>query len=164
LLVKEGAELVGTDIDQAKVDAARRQFGVKAVAPDAVFAEPCEVFAPFALGAVINDQTASALRCRVVCGSANNQLAEERHGDLLDQRGILYAPDYIANAGGTIFDTDRLLKGGFSRERALRNVIRIGDRMREVIAIGKRERSPSYRAADRLAEARLAMARSLRMI
>jgi leucine dehydrogenase len=164
LLVKEGADVLVTDIDQAKVDAALRQFGVTAEAPDAIFAAPCDVFAPFALGAVINDQTVGALRCRVVCGSANNQLAEERHGDLLEQRGILYAPDYIANAGGTIFDTDRLLKGGFNRERALRNVLRIGERMREVIAIARREGIPTYRAADRLAEARLAMARSLRMI
>jgi leucine dehydrogenase len=83
---------------------------------------------------------------------------------VLATRGILYAPDYIANAGGTIFDTDRLQKGGFHRERAMRNVGRIGDRMREVIALAKRERIPTYRAADRLAEERLRMARSLRMI
>jgi leucine dehydrogenase len=164
LLVKEGAEVVVTDIDHVKVDAARRQCGVEAVAPEAIFAEPCDVFAPFALGAVINDRTVGELRCRVVCGSANNQLAEERHGDLLAKRGILYAPDYIANAGGTIFDTDRLLKGGFNRERATRNVRRIGERMREVIAVAKRERIPTYQAADRLAEERLRMARSLRMI
>jgi leucine dehydrogenase len=99
-----------------------------------------------------------------VCGSANNQLAEERHGDLLDQRSIVYAPDYIANAGGTILDTDRLLKGGFSRDRAMRNVVRIGDRMREVLALARRERIPTYRAADRLAEERLRMVRSLRLI
>jgi leucine dehydrogenase len=164
LLVKEGAEVVVADIDHVKVDAARRQCGVEAVAPEAIFAEPCDVFAPFALGAVINDRTVGELRCRVVCGSANNQLAEERHGDLLAKRGILYAPDYIANAGGTIFDTDRLLKGGFNRERATRNVRRIGERMREVIAVAKRERIPTYQAADRLAEERLRMARSLRMI
>jgi len=164
LLVKAGARVVVTDIDRPKVDAARRQFRVTAVAPDAIYGQPCDVFAPFALGAVINDRTVKALRCKIVCGSANNQLAEERHGDLLTRRGILYAPDYIANAGGTIFDTDRLLKGGFHRERAMRNVVRIGDRMREVIAIARRDRIPTYRAADRLAEQRLAMARSLRMI
>ena len=164
LLIAEDARVVVTDIDRAKVDAARRQFRVKAVAPDAIFGQACDVFAPFALGAVINDRTVRELRCQVVCGSANNQLAEERHGDLLAKRGILYAPDYIANAGGTIFDTDRLLKGGFNRERAMRNVRRIGDRMREVVAIAKRERIPTYRAADRLAEERLAMARTLRMI
>jgi leucine dehydrogenase len=164
LLVKEDAKVVVADIDRAKVDRARRQLGVKAVAAEAITAQPCDVFAPFALGAVLNDRTVPHLRCKIVCGSANNQLAEERHGDILDKRGILYAPDYIANAGGTIFDTDRLLKGGFNRERAMRNVLRIGDRMREVIALAKRERIPTYRAADRLAEQRLQMARSLRLI
>ncbi len=164
LLVKEQAKVVVADIDRAKVERARREFGVKSVSPDAIAAEPCDVFAPFALGAVINDRTLPRLRCKIVCGSANNQLAEERHGDLLDKRGVLYAPDYIANAGGTIFDTDRLLKGGFNRERAMQNVGRIGERMRQLIAIARRERIPTYRAADRLAEERLAMARALRMI
>ncbi len=164
LLVKEGAEVVVTDIDGDKVERARRQFGVRAVPPEEIYAQPCDIFAPYALGGVINDRTLPQLRCRIVCGSANNQLAEERHGDLLATRGILYAPDYVANAGGTILDTDRLLKGGFNRERAMRNVLRIGDRMREIIALAKREGIPTYRAADRLAEARLAMARALRMI
>ncbi len=164
LLAKEGARVVVTDIDRPKVEAARRRFGVKAVAPDAVYGEACDVFAPFALGAVINDRTLPRLRCKIVCGSANNQLAEERHGDLLAKRGILYAPDYIANAGGTILDTDRLLRGGFNRERAMRNVVRIGKRMREVIAIARRDKIPTYRAADRLAEERLGMARVLRMV
>ena len=164
MLARAGAKVAVADIDRAKTEGARRQFGVKVVPPDDIAAQPCDVFAPFALGAVINDRTAPRLRCKIVCGSANNQLAEERHGDLLAGRGILYAPDYIANAGGTIFDTDRLQKGGFNRERAMRNVGRIGERMREVIALAKRERIPTYRAADRLAEERLRMARALRMI
>jgi leucine dehydrogenase len=164
ILVEAKAKVVVTDIDRTRVEAARRRFGVKAVAPDAIYGQPCDVFAPFALGAIVNDRTLRALKCKIVCGSANNQLAEERHGDLLDKRSILYAPDYIANAGGTILDTDRLLKGGFNRERAMRNVVRIGDRMRQVIALARRDRIPTYRAADRLAEERLQMARSLRMI
>jgi leucine dehydrogenase len=164
MLVAAGARVVVADIDRAKTERARRELGVTVVAPGEIAAQRCDVFAPCALGAVINDRTAPRLACRIVCGSANNQLAEERHGDLLATRGILYAPDYIANAGGTIFDTDRLQKGGFHRERAMRNVGRIGDRMREVIALAARERIPTYRAADRLAEERLRMARSLRMI
>ncbi len=164
MLVEAGAKVVVADIDPSKVAEARGRFGVKAVPAGEIFSQPCDVFAPFALGVVINDRTIRQLRCKVVCGSANNQLAEDRHGDALETRRILYAPDYIANAGGTIFDTDRLLKGGFNRERAMRNVGRIGERMREVIALAKRERIPTYRAADRLAEERLRMARSLRMI
>ena len=163
-LVKEGATVVVTDIDRAKVERAQREFGVKSVPPEEIYDVACDIFAPYALGAVINDQTLPRLRCRIVCGSANNQLAEERHGDLLHQKGILYAPDYIANSGGTIFDTDRLRKGGFNRERAWRNVARIRERMAEVIAVSRREGVPTWQAADRLAEQRLAMARSLRMI
>ena len=163
-LVKEGARVTVADIDEAKVERARRELEVKAVPPAVIHAQPCDIYGPYALGAVINDRTISELRCRIVCGSANNQLAEERHGTLLAERGVLYAPDYIANAGGTIFDTDRMQKGGFNRERAWRNVARIRDRMTELIAMSKREKVPTWLAADRLAEQRLQMARHLRMI
>ena len=163
-LVKEGASVIATDIDSGKLDRAKREFRVKTVAPDEIYGQTCDIFAPYALGAIVNDQTLPQLRCKIVCGSANNQLAEERHGDLLEQNGITYAPDYIANAGGTIFDTDRLQKGGFNRERAWRNVSRIKERMTELIAISERESIPTWKAADRFAERRLEMARSLRMI
>ena len=164
-LVKEGARVIVADIDTAKVERAKRELGVAAVDPAEIHAHPCDIYGPYALGAVINDRTLPGLNCKIVCGSANNQLAEERHGDLLHERGILYAPDYIANAGGTIFDTDRIAqKGGFNRERAWRNVARIRERMAELIDISKRERIPTWLAANRLAEQRLEMARQLRMI
>jgi leucine dehydrogenase len=163
-LVKEGAIVTVADIDHAKVDRARKEFGVQAVAPEAIHSLACDVYGPYALGATLNDRTIPELRCKIVCGSANNQLAEERHGTRLQEMGILYAPDYIANAGGTILDTDRFNKGGFNRERAWRNVARIRERMTELIAISKQERVPTWVTADRLAERRLAMARQLRMI
>jgi leucine dehydrogenase len=164
-LVKEGASVVVADLDQAKVDRARRELRVKVVDPAEIHAQPCDIYGPYALGAVINDRTLPELRCRVVCGSANNQLAEERHGTELQQKGILYAPDYIANAGGTILDTDRIAqKGGFNRERAWQNVARIRERMAELIEISKREAIPTWLAADSMAERRLEMARRLRMI
>lgn len=163
-LVQEGASVTVSDIDPVKLDRARREFGVKAVPPDAIYEQPCEIFAPYALGGIINDKTIPVLRARIVCGSANNQLAEDCHGDLLHQKAILYAPDYVANSGGTILDTDRLRKGGFNRERAWRNVTRIRERMAEVLRISVSENISTWRAADRLAEQRLAMARDLRMI
>jgi leucine dehydrogenase len=164
-LVKEGARVIVADIDAAKVERAKRALGVTAVDPAGIHAHPCDIYGPYALGAVINDRTLPELNCKIVCGSANNQLAEERHGDLLHERGILYAPDYIANAGGTILDTDRIAqKGGFNRERAWRNVSRIRERMAELIGISRRERIPTWLAANRLAEQRLEMARQLRMI
>lgn len=163
-LIKEGVTVLASDIDRDKLERAAREFGVTAVDPEAIYEQACDIFAPYALGAVVNDQTLPQFRCSIICGSANNQLAEERHGDLLQQKGILYAPDYIANAGGTIFDTDRLQKGGFNRERAWRNVARIKERMTELIAICEREAITTWQAADRFAEQRLDMARSLRMI
>lgn len=164
LLAEEGAQLTVADIDEAKVGWARRDMGVRAVAPEALYGEACDIFCPCALGGILNDEVIPVLRCRIVCGSANNQLWEERHGDELHRRGILYAPDYIANAGGTIFDTDRLRTGGLNRERAMLNVARIGQTMERLIDRSKREGIPTYVAADRLAEERLAMKEHVRLI
>ena len=97
-----GAELIVTDIDPARVEAMTAQFQVYAVKPDAIYDVDCDIFCPCALGKVINDDTLSRLKCKIICGSANNQLAEERHGDQLEKMGFVYAPDYISNAGGTI--------------------------------------------------------------
>lgn len=164
LLLREGAKVIVSDIDSAKVGWAQSERGVEAVDPDDIYKEDCDIFCPCALGAVINDKTIPKLKCKIVCGSANNQLEEERHGDELQRRGILYAPDYIANSGGTIFDTDRLGMGGFNRERANRNVARIYQTMEKVIAISKRDKVPTYVAADRLAEERIASYKKVKLI
>jgi leucine dehydrogenase len=156
LLVDAGADVRVTDIDPAKVAAAVEQHGVTAVEPDAIYDEDVDIFAPYALGAVIDDNTVGRLQVKVVAGAANNILADDRHGDALIERGIVFAVDYIANSGGTIFDTDRYRKGGFQRERAMANVRRVGDRMRDVFAIADRDGIGYHRAADRLAEQRIA--------
>ncbi|MBW2096342.1 MAG: leucine dehydrogenase, partial [Deltaproteobacteria bacterium] len=95
------------------------------------------------------------LKCRIICGSANNQLKEERHGSLLEEKGMVYAPDYIANAGGTIYDTDRLGTGGVNNERGKEKVSRIYENMEKVFEIAKRDAVPTYVAADRMAEERI---------
>lgn len=164
LLVEEGAEVTVTDVDSAKVSAAVSEFGVNAVAPEAIYDQDVDIFAPYALGAVINDDTIGRLKCRVVAGSANNIMAEERHGDELQQRGIVYAVDYVANSGGTIFDTDRFRKGGFQRERAWANVRRVYERTLEVFAIADAENIPYYAAADQLAERRIAALNGVRLL
>jgi len=157
ILVDAGAKVTVGDIDREKAEAAGRAFGVEVTEdPNRMHALPVDVYCPCALGAVINDDTLKDLKCRIVAGSANNQLKEERHGEELHRRGILYAPDYIANAGGTIFDTDRLLPGGMNAERAMENVRRIGETMRSLLAISKEEGIPTYQAADRFAERRIA--------
>jgi leucine dehydrogenase len=158
-LAKQLAELEvtvwGTDIDGEKLERVRREFGVMSVDPKGIYDLECEILAPCALGGIINDETIVKLKCKIVCGSANNQLKEATHGDLMAKRGILYGPDYIVNAGGTIYDTDRLGVGGVSHERGRAKVARIYQTMEKVIDISKRDGIPPHRAADRMAEERI---------
>jgi leucine dehydrogenase len=164
LLLEEGAEVVVTDVDQAKVARAVAEHAVAAVPPEAIYAQPVDVFAPYALGGVVNDDTIPELRAKVVAGSANNVLAEDRHGDELQRRGIVYAVDFIANSGGTIYDTDRLRKGGFQPERAWANVRRVYDRIQEIFAIADRDGIGYQAAAVRLAERRIAALDHVRLL
>ena len=102
LLAKEGARLTVTDVDAAKARALAAEVGGEAVAADAIMGTPCEVFSPNALGAILDEAGVARLDCAIVAGGANNQLARREHGKLLAGRGILYAPDYVINAGGII--------------------------------------------------------------
>jgi len=159
-LAKEGARLIATDIDKAKVQRVVDEFGAKAVAPEAIYAASADIFAPCALGAVVNDDTLTQFKCKVIAGGANNVLAEERHGDALEKMGILYAPDYVINAGGLINVNAEL--EGWPQERANAKAGDIYDTLLRVFEIAKRERIPSYRAADRLAEKRIDAVRRLK--
>jgi leucine dehydrogenase len=163
-LVEAGAEVVVTDVDKQKVEKAVNEFGVRAVEPADIYDQDVDIFAPYALGAVINDDTISRLKVKVVAGSANNILADERHGDELEKRGIVYAVDFVANSGGTIFDTDRYRKGGFQPERAMTNVRRIFERIEEIFDIADRDEVPYYRAAERLAEERIEAMNKVRLL
>jgi leucine dehydrogenase len=157
-LLELGAGVLVSDIEESRVNDIAQRFEIREIIPpDAIYDVDCDVFCPCALGAIINDDTIPRLRCKIVCGSANNQLKEERHGDMLQQRGIFYAPDYVANGGGAIYDSDRLFAGGLvNKERARAKVARIYERMEELIKIAKRDKVPSYRAADIMAEERIA--------
>jgi leucine dehydrogenase len=154
-LQAEGAQMVVTDIDPAKVAVVVSRNGTEQVEPEAIYDVDCDIFCPCALGKVINDETLNRLKCKIICGSANNQLAEERHGELLEQKEMVYAPDYITNAGGTIYDTDRLGVGGVSHERGRAKVSRIYENMVRVFEIAERDQIPTYLAADRMAEERI---------
>ena len=143
-LVDEGATVLVSDIDPAKVAAMVDAHGATAIAAADVVAADVDVYCPCALGATINDESLAVLKAPIVCGSANNQLAEPRHGDELHDRGVLYAPDYIANAGGTVFDTDRLW-GGVNKERGMAKVSMIYERMHEVFSISKADGVPYLR-------------------
>jgi leucine dehydrogenase len=154
-LQAEGAQMVVTDIDPAKAAAMASRYGVEQAEPEAIYDVDCDIFCPCALGQVINDETLDRLKSKIICGSANNQLAEERHGELLEKKGMVYAPDYITNAGGTIYDTDRLGVGGVSHERGRAKVFRIYENMERVFEIADRDLIPTYLAADRMAEERI---------
>ncbi|EGO64931.1 Glu/Leu/Phe/Val dehydrogenase dimerization domain-containing protein [Acetonema longum] len=156
-LYEEGANLIVTDINEENVRRVVAEFGARSAAPDEIYGVECDIFAPCALGAIINDATLPRLKCRIVAGAANNQLKEARHGELLRDKKILYAPDFIINAGGVINVSDELREGGYNRERALKQVDGIYDIMEQVIAISKRDGIPTYKAADILAESRVAL-------
>lgn len=152
-LHEEGVKLIVTDIHPDNVERAVRDFGAKEVGVNEIFGVECDIFSPNALGATINDQTIPQLRCRVIAGAANNQLKEERHGEIIHEMGIVYAPDYVINAGGLINVADELQ--GYNRERALKKVEGIYDSILKVFEIAKRDGIPSFRAADRMAEERI---------
>src|SRR6185312_6846867 len=120
LLFAEGAVITCTDIDPQRVKRVVEECGAKAVAPDAIYDVRATIFAPCALGAVINDDTVQRLQVDIVAGAANNQLAEDRHGDELERRSITYAPDYVINGGGLINVNAEL--HGWAPERARRGV------------------------------------------
>jgi leucine dehydrogenase len=154
-LHESGAKLIVTDIDADRVKRAVNEFGARAVAPEEIYAVEADIFAPCALGAIINDKTIPQLKCQIVAGAANNQLLEERHGDMLEEQGILYAPDYVANAGGVINVYSEL--AGWTSARSFRKADEIYDTVLKVFSIAKHDRVPTYQAADRLAEQRIRM-------
>jgi leucine dehydrogenase len=152
-LHEAGAKLIVTDIDADRVKRVSNEFGARAVTADEIYSAQADVFAPCALGAIINDKTIPRLQVEIVAGAANNQLLEERHGDALEQRKILYAPDYVANAGGVINVYSEL--AGWTSARAFRKADEIYDTILKVFSIAKAEGIPTYLAADRLAEQRI---------
>ncbi|PTX52196.1 leucine dehydrogenase [Melghirimyces profundicolus] len=156
----EGVKLIVTDINKENMERAVNDFGAETVAPDAIYDVDCDIFSPCALGAIINDDTIDRLKCKVIAGSANNQLKEEEHGDRLSEKGIVYAPDYVINAGGLINVADELL--GYNRERAMKKVENIYHTISRIFEISKREQITSHKAAARMAEERIRAMRDSR--
>src|SRR6266566_207033 len=154
LLHAEGAQISCTDIDPQRVKRVVEEVGAQAVGTDEIYDVRADIFAPCALGAVLNDATIPRLHVEIVAGGANNQLAEDRHGDLLEERHITYAPDYVINGGGLINVNAEL--HDWSPERARSKAGEIYDTILRVFEIAREEGIPSYRAADRLAEQRIA--------
>jgi leucine dehydrogenase len=161
-LKEEGAKLFGADIDPEVTARAHDELGLEVVPVDEILAVPCDVVAPCALGASLNDDTIPKLRSKIVAGAANNQLGDEEvHGRALADRGILYAPDFVLNAGGLISVYNELLTS-YSRERAMRMTRGIYLNMMRVFEIARDERIPTAAAADRVAEERIRKVKGLR--
>jgi len=155
----EGSNLIVTDIDEEKVKRAVQEFGARPVPPNAIYDQEADIFSPNALGAVINDDTLPRLKVEIIAGGANNQLAEDRHGDLLEKRGILYAPDYVINGGGVINVYGELHR--WPVERAKKKAGEIYETLLRIFDMAKRDQIPTYQAADRLAQQRIAAVGSL---
>src|SRR6266498_1649257 len=149
-----GAKLIVTDIDPERAKRVAAETGATIVKPDAIYGVKADIFAPCALGGIINDETIPQLQVEIIAGGANNQLAEERHGDMLEEKGLTYAPDYVINAGGLVNVNAEL--EGWTLERARNKAGEIYDTILMVFDIANEEGMPSYKAADRLAERRIA--------
>ena len=153
LLHEAGAKLIVSDVNESSVSRAVDEFAAKRVETSEIFGVDANVFAPCALGGVLNDQTIPELKVQIVAGAANNQLLEEHHGTMLRERNILYAPDYVANAGGILNGCVELL--GWQAEHALNKVDEIYDTVLRIFESAKAEGITTNKAADRLAEERL---------
>lgn len=162
LLVEERAEVVATDSNETSLERAVTDLGVKAVSHDDIFSVDCDVFAPCALGAVLNADTIPRLSCLAVVGSANNQLAVRGDADRLAQRGILYAPDFVVNAGGLINVYEELR--GYSKVRAMHRVDGLEGATQRVLELARDQEVTPLEAAEKLAEARLGGIGDLRRI
>jgi leucine dehydrogenase len=161
-LLKEDAQLVVTDIYDSALDRAR-ELGLKVVAPEEIYEVDCDVFSPCALGGVLNGDTIPKLKCRLVAGSANNQLASSAAGEELHRRGILYAPDYIINAGG-IISVAAEIGAGYNADQAREKTERIYEIIGRVVQVAKLEEISTSKAADQLAEARLKSVRAIKNV
>jgi len=161
-LAEEKATLLVADIDEPRVRRAVEEFGATPVPPEGIYDVEADVFAPCALGATINDDTIPRLKARVVAGAANNVLAEPRHGKILHDKGILYAPDYVINAGGLISVYGELK--GWNGEQSMRKAGEIYDTLLQLFELSREEDLPTYLAADRIAERRIQEIRNLKRI
>lgn len=164
LLHEEGAALVVADVNAERVGRAVAQLGAEAVEPSVIHTVQCDVYAPCALGGGLNDETIPALRCQIVNGAANNQLAEERHARALADRGILYCPDFIVNGGGVVNVAEELHPGGYSQERAMAQVDLIYGKLLAVLKRAEAEGITTAAAADRIAEERIRQMHSVHRI
>jgi leucine dehydrogenase len=154
-LAKEGAKVLVCDLDAEKARALASRHRYEWVANDGHHRVECDVYAPCATGAGLNDRTIPELRCKAVAGAANNQLLKPEDAEALQKRGIVYAPDYVINAGGIINVACELLRGGYDEATALRRIEGIYGNLKKVFQLAKEQRITTHAASTRLAEQRI---------
>ncbi|MEP6484464.1 MAG: Glu/Leu/Phe/Val dehydrogenase family protein, partial [Rudaea sp.] len=154
LLREQGAKVYVTDINEGLVRQAVEEYGCVAVGTDEIYDTDADVYSPCALGGTVNETTLPRLKAKIICGAANNQLANDAIGEEVEKRGILYAPDYAVNAGGVM--NVSLEIDGYNRERAMRMMRTIYINVGRIFQIAQRDKIPTFRAADRMAEERIA--------
>ena len=153
-LIEAGMEVVATDANEKTLERLQKQYGLKTVQPHLIYEVECDIFSPCAVGNILNDQTIPKLKCKLVAGCANNQLEdEERHGKMLQDRGILYAPDFIINAGGVIQVIDEIK--GYNPDRLRLKADLIYNRLLHIFEMARGEKILPMEAAIRYAESRI---------
>jgi leucine dehydrogenase len=161
LLNEVGVNLVYTDINEKNIQKMKESFpDAKFVSSHEIFSTACDVYAPCALGASVNDETIPMLKCKIIAGAANNQLKEDRHGLVLKERGILYAPDYLINAGGLMNVSIEF--EGWADSKSRRMVDTIFDKTLEVFRISDEQNIPVNKAADVMAESRISSIKNIK--
>lgn len=158
-LVEEGARVSITDINPSRINDLVEQFGVTAIENDELFDVECDIYSPNAFGATINDDSIPRLRCRAIAGAANNQLLEPRHAEELQSRGILYAPDFVLNAGGLINVAAELEPGGYDEDVVIRKLGMIRKRLSYIFQLAREQEITTTEAAKQVAEERLSIGR-----
>ncbi len=159
-LREAGATLIVTDVDTSRAERFAERFGAEVVPPDTIYHRACEIYAPCALGGTLNDTTIPQLRCQIVAGSANNQCLRPEHGAQLSARGILYAPDFVINAGGVINISVELEPAGYNASRAQAKVRHIAAVLPDIFDLADEAHMTTERAARELAERKLTTARA----
>lgn len=155
---EEGITLLVSDINKSAISRAKEHKRIQVIDSQDIYSVPCDIFAPCALGGILNNETIPQLKCRIVCGSANNQLLDEEHGEILEKHDILYAPDYIVNAGGVI-NISCEVNSNYLEASAKEKTSRIYYTLQEVLKISNRQGITTAQAAEKLAEERISTAR-----
>ncbi len=151
LLAKENCRIIATDLNENHISRLKEKIEIELVKPEEIYTTACDIFAPCALGGILNSRTIPHLLCQIVAGSANNQLLTEEDGELLHKRGILYAPDYVANAGGVI-NISCEIGQRYEKQKAMQRIANIKKSLLEIYRLSKEQKVPTNAIANALAE------------